>query len=254
MTEPVICIGQQPCGIFPKRFLQAKVARARDLQAEIGGRIVFFFHDSDHDYRETVTLQRDRRTGALERLNFQAVNQIQKKYSPLYAKRIRDGWQEETARRLPRFIEGRWVEEFRRVQARTVACFCLELYRRIGLLDGIEVVRSSDPAVREAACPVEDRFVDVDYQGELVRARCTPDGLRLHRGGGRYHDLGVLPYRKSQISPTRDTRLVWMQSVVRCTHYVAGAGEMLYLDRRDCPEIEYVARYQVEEADHAWVP
>jgi hypothetical protein len=32
------------------------------LQREIGGKIVFFYHDSDHDPRETQTTLRHRRT------------------------------------------------------------------------------------------------------------------------------------------------------------------------------------------------
>ena len=46
------------------------------------------------------------------------------------------------------------------------------MYRRLGLLDGIRVVRSSDPALRRAACEVDDFFVDVPHEGEIVRARC----------------------------------------------------------------------------------
>ena len=41
----------------------------------------------------------------------------------------------------------------------------------MGLLDGIRVVRSSDPAFRRAACDVPEFFVDVPYEGEIVRAR-----------------------------------------------------------------------------------
>ncbi len=59
MDHPIICFGQQPCGFFPKRFLFAKILAARRLQKEIGGEIVFFFHDSDHDPRETITIVRD---------------------------------------------------------------------------------------------------------------------------------------------------------------------------------------------------
>ena len=61
--NPVICFGQQPCGFFPRRFLQAKIVTARRLQSEIGGEIVFFCHDSDHDPRETQTILRHRTTG-----------------------------------------------------------------------------------------------------------------------------------------------------------------------------------------------
>jgi len=41
-VEPVIAFGQQPCGFFPRRFLVAKIWTARRLQAQIGGRLVFF--------------------------------------------------------------------------------------------------------------------------------------------------------------------------------------------------------------------
>ena len=33
-ASPVICFGQQPCGIFPRRFLFAKFQTARRLQSE----------------------------------------------------------------------------------------------------------------------------------------------------------------------------------------------------------------------------
>ena len=87
-TTPVICFGQQPCGFFPKRFLIAKIQTARRLQAEIGGEIVFFYHDSDHDPRETRTLLRHRKTGERAQLNFTFENRLQRKFSPLYLKRI----------------------------------------------------------------------------------------------------------------------------------------------------------------------
>ena len=41
----------------------------------------------------------------------------------------------------------------------------------MGLLEGIRVARSSDPAFRRAACDVDDYYVDVPYEGEVVRAR-----------------------------------------------------------------------------------
>jgi hypothetical protein len=50
-SSPIICFGQQPCGFFPKRYLIAKINTARALQEKIGGKIVFFYHDSDADYR-----------------------------------------------------------------------------------------------------------------------------------------------------------------------------------------------------------
>ena len=104
MDYPIICFGQQPCGFFPKRFLFAKIITARRLQKEIGGEIVFFFHDSDHDPRETITIMRDRHSGHEVALNFQFENRIQKQFSPLYAKRVLPDWQAKTARQLPNYV------------------------------------------------------------------------------------------------------------------------------------------------------
>ena len=86
MSSPTICFGQQPCGFFPKRFLVAKINTARRLKQELGGKIVFFYHDSDADYRETITVLKDRQNGAEVRLNFTQENKLQKKFSPLYFK------------------------------------------------------------------------------------------------------------------------------------------------------------------------
>src|SRR5690242_11245415 len=69
-SSPVICFGQQPCGFFPRRFLVAKIQTARRLQSQIGGEIVFFYHDSDHDPRETRTTLHHRKTEELIQLNF----------------------------------------------------------------------------------------------------------------------------------------------------------------------------------------
>ena len=143
MDHPIICFGQQPCGIFPKRFLFAKILAARRLQKEIGGEIVFFFHDSDHDARETITIVRDQNTGQEVHLNFQFENRIQKQFSPLYAKRVLPEWQEKTARQLPNYVEQSLVAHFKEIKCSNVADFCLEMYSRMGLLEGVKVERSS---------------------------------------------------------------------------------------------------------------
>ena len=117
----------------------------------------------------------------------------------------------------------------------------------MGLLDGISVARSSDPAVRRAACDIEDYFVDVAHEGEVVRARWSR-APRLHKGGDPYLHLPDVAYTREQVSPTRDSRLRWMQSVVRCTHYVAGVGEQDYLRTEDAPEITYVDRDTIDRA------
>ena len=252
MSEPVICFGQQPCGFFPRRFLAAKIFAARRVQAELGGEIVFFCHDSDHDPRETQTTLRHRRTGEPHTLNFAFENKLQRKFSPLYAKRIPEGWRENTARQLPAYVDSRWVEAFKRVAAANVADFCLEMYRGMGLLEGIRVARSGDAAFRRSACDVPDYFVDVQHEGETVRARFVDGALQLHEGGGSFVTLPPVPFDKSQISPARDTRLRWMQSVVHCTHYVVGAGERDYLRLEDAQGVAFIDRDPIDRPDEAY--
>jgi hypothetical protein len=252
-TAPIIAFGQQPCGVFPRRFLVAKIQTARRLQQDLGGEIVFFCHDSDHDPRETRMTLHHRTTGDLAHINFAFENPTQRKHSPLYLKRIPAIWQANTARQLPAYVDGALVDAFKAVTATNVADFCLEMYRRLGLLEGIRVVRSSDPTVRRAACEVADFFVDVPYGGEIVRARHHHGALRLHEGGPHFVELPVVPFTKDQISPARDSRLRWMQTVIRCTHYVTGASEQIYLHREDAPEINYIVRDTIEHSDEAWV-
>src|SRR5476651_1781459 len=116
-ASPVICFGQQPCGFFPKRFLFAKIQTARRWQNEIGGEIVFFCHDSDHDPRETQTILRHRRTGEPAQLNFAFANKVQRQWSPLFRKRIEPAWQANTARQLPAWVAARGVAAFASVAA-----------------------------------------------------------------------------------------------------------------------------------------
>jgi hypothetical protein len=253
MSQPTICFGQQPCGFFPKRFLFAKIATARRLQSEIGGEIVFFFHDSDHDPRETTTILRERRTGREEAFNFQFANKIQKQFSPLYAKRVSPEWQAKVARQLPNYVGPDLVEHFKAVAASNAADFCRDLYARMGLLDGIRLERSSDPEFRCRAVAVEDYFVDVPWEGEIVRARFRDGKLLLHKGADRYIELPAQTHDAAQISPTRDTRLRWMQSVIHCTHYVAGASEREYLNEADAPGVTFVQRDEISDPGLAYI-
>ncbi len=135
-----------------------------------------------------------------------------------------------------------------------MADFCLEMYRHLGLLDGLQVMRSGDPKFRARAVEVEDYFVDVTYQDELVRARFSPEALLLHKGGDAYVRLPSQVHKTTQISPTRDTRLRWMQSVIQCTHYVAGASEMKYLNTAEAPGVQFVTRDEISESDRAYLP
>jgi len=252
MGDSIICFGQQPCGFFPKRFLYAKILTARRLQKEIGGEIVFFYHDSDHDPRETSTLLRERKTGREDGLNFEFANKVQKQFSPLYAKRVLPEWQTKTARQLPNYVAPELVDHFKAVAATNVADFCRDIYVRMGLLEGIRVERSSDSEFRKRATPIDDYFVDVHWEGEIVRARYRDGKLLLHKGADRYLELPPQPFDPIQISPARDTRLRWMQSAICCTHYVAGAGERQYLNETDAPGVTFVPRVDISDPNHAY--
>lgn len=252
-AAPVICFGQQPCGFFPKRFLAAKILTARRLQSEIGGEIVFFYHDSDHDPRETRTILRHRKTNEIAHLNFAVENKAQRKFSPLFLKKIAPDWQAKTALQLQNYVEQPTIKLFERAAGDNVADFCLDMYRLMGLLDGIKIIRSGNRDLRCAACDIPEVFVDVLHEGEIVRARVTPDGFQLHEGGNSFVHLPATPFTKEQVSPTRDTRLRWMQSVVHCTHYVSGAGEQAYLNTADAPEITFVQRDPIDRSDEAYI-
>jgi hypothetical protein len=123
----------------------------------------------------------------------------------------------------------------------------------MGLLDGIRIARSGQPALRAAACEISEFFVDVPYENEIVRARFMGNALQLHEGGNSFLALPLTTFTKSQISPTRDTRLRWMQSVLHCTHYIAGAGEQAYLSQAETPEITFVPRDPIDRSDEAYV-
>jgi hypothetical protein len=253
MPAPIICFGQQPCGIFPKRFLFAKIQTAYRLQREIGGTIVFFYHDSDHDRRETVTIVQDRRTGAKVSLNFEFENKIQRLYSPLYLKRVNPEWKAKMERQLPAYVDRDLVDKFKGMTKITAADLCLEMYTAMRLLEGIKVVRSSDASFRTAACSIDDYFVDLAYEGEIVRARARDGRYWLHKGGDKFIEVPPQNYGREQVSPTRDTRFRWMQSVIGCTHYVSGASEQDYINKADGPGVTFVERETIADSGEAYV-
>lgn len=255
MHSPIICFGQQPCGFFPKRFLVAKINTARDLQKALGGKIIFFYHDSDADYRETITLFQDRTTNQEARLNFTQENKLQKKHSPLFLKRIPKGWKEEIIKQLPRFVDQSVIDLFLSITATNTADFCLEMYNQLGLLAGIEVVRSSDPDFRNQACDIQGGFADVKYQEEIVRAKMEGGQLTLHEGGEVYTRLPKPDkLAKAQITPGADERFQWMQSVVHSTHYIFGEGEKDYLNFNAFVEVKFTQREAIKNPNLAWLP
>lgn len=215
---------------------------------------MFFYHDSDHDSRETTTILNERSSGREQALNFQFTNKIQKQFSPLYAKRILPDWKAKMTQQLGQYVDRDLIEKFRSVESTNPADFCLEMYQRIGLLGDLRVERSSDPAFRKRAVSVDDYFVDVNWEGEIVRARFRDGKLLLHKGGGKWIEVPQQDFDAAQISPARDTRFRWMQSVIHCTHYVAGAGERGYLSEAEAPEVQFVSRLDITDPDKAYLP
>lgn len=252
--EPIICFGQQPCGFFPKRLLVAKIKTARELQEKIGGKIVYFYHDSDADYKETITIFEDPITKAEVRLNFLQENKTQKKYSPLYAKKIPTGWKEEILKKLPRLVSKEMIELFKTTTADNAADFCLDIYKKMGLFDGIEIVRSGSSEFREAASELTQYYADIPYEGEIVRAEFHDGEFRLHEGGGNYITVPTPEkVEKWQKNPGRDQRFAWMQSVVQATHYINGHGEGAYLKMDEFPDVEFVTRDDIDKSSYAYL-
>ena len=62
---------------------------------------------------------------------------------------------------------------------------------------------SHAPAIRfrTAACEIADFFVDVPYEGEIVRAAHATVTGKLHEGGDTYITLPETPFHKKQIGP-----------------------------------------------------
>jgi hypothetical protein len=185
-------------------------------------------------------------------LNFTFENKIQRKFSPLYKKRVVDGWQAKTTNQLPNYLDHSSINLFKSANSKLIADFCLEMYGMMGLLEGVKVMRSSSADFRNSACAIDDFFVDIPYENEIVRARYDAGSFKLHEGGSEYINVAPTEFTPAQISPTRDTRLRWMQSVIHCTHYVSGAGEQDYLDKTQAPEIEFVTRDVIERSDEAF--
>jgi len=239
VSESIICFSQPPNGFFPIPLFVGKLSKARELKKQMGGKIVWFCHDSDNSYKATETQLIDKHSGVETSFNFSQENDIQKKFSPLYAKRIVRGWQEQLAEKLPNFIEINLIRLFLDVKSDTAAGFCIRMYQKMGLLEGVEIVRSSDPSVRRGATEVADFFVDTEYENETVSARFMGDSLKLVSLFEKDILLPLPPFNKEKISPSSDI-FTWIQSVMNCSHYIYGSEEKDYITPKDYPGVSFI--------------
>ena len=234
-ASPVICFGQQPCGIFPKRFLLAEMQAARRLREQIGGEIVFFYHDSDHDPRETKTRLRHRKNDEPFDINFTFENKLQRKFSPLFLKRVMADWKAKTAMQLPAYVDRRWVEAFKTCEEKNVADFCLEMYRRMGLLEGIRVERSGDPNFGRRRARSPSFFVDVPYGAKSCAPAMSRRRIETTRRRGCLCYDSVAPFDKKQISPT-PRHPAAMDAIGDSLHALRLRGRRTGLyEKRGCP-------------------
>jgi hypothetical protein len=130
------------------------------------------------------------------------------------------------------------------------------MYRALGWLEGIEVVRSSDPTFRNNALDIsgQDHYADIEYQGVIVHARKSEKGYYLDHGGNVRETVPVNVRAENLqplLSPTRTNRFAWMQSVIHGTHYIYGKSEEEYLDLTSFPEVTFIPRQQTHEPHYA---
>jgi len=253
--QPIICFGQQPNGFLPKRFFYAKLQTARKLQKGIGGKIIWFLHDADHDYREIQTSIGE------QTFNFSYKNKIVRKWTPLAVKEITKESVQDIYNKIRHMLPQSITDEFKAVKAKTASAFCVEMYKKLGLLDDIEIISSFSPPFRKKA-DLSDfgngYYYDIQYEGELVRAEVYNNTLRLHHGGDQYTTIKEIDPKEllkhpEHISPGRDKRFAWMQSVINCTHYIMGNEEAKYLAKKNIKYVELIKRDQIENANGAWV-
>ena len=236
-TAPVICFGQQPCGFFPKRFLVAKIQTARRLQEEIGGEIVFFYHDSDHDPRETQTILRHRKTNEPAMLNFAFENKMQRKFSPLFLKRIPADWQAKTVLQLPNYVEHPLIEIFKKVSAAERRRFLPGNVSPHGLARRHSRRALERSGFRRAACDMSEFFVDVPHEGEIVRARFAERCVELARRRRFVRHIARDAFHQgtNQSHARHPAALDAIRGALHALH--CRAGEKAYLRTEDAPEI-----------------
>jgi len=184
-------------------------------------------HDSDHDPRETQTILRDRRTGAAVLLNFPFENKLQRKFSPLFLKRVPAGWRDHTARQLPVYVEEPWVDAFRTNPASTVAGFCSKWYQRMACSTASE---SCARAIRPFAAP--PAMSRTSLSTFLIKARSCARGRPPALGGCTRAARPTLISRSPNLRRNRlaHPRHAPALDAIRGAlhHYVAGPGEQAY--------------------------
>ena len=148
-------------------------------------------------------------------------------------------------------MERHAIDCFRQITAANVADFCLDMYRALGLLEGVRVVRSGDPAFRRAACEITDFFADVPHEGEIVRARFAEGALVSARGRRLYVTLPDTPLPRSKSAPRATPGCAGCNR--SCTAHITLRGRAkAYLHPAEAPDIPFVNREPIDDPHEAY--
>ena len=126
------------------------------------------------------------------------------------------------------------------------------MYRHMGLLDDIRVVRSSDPDFRRAACDIPEFFVDVPHEGEIVRARFMDGALKLHEGGDSFVTLPQTAFTK-RADQSHARYAAALDAVGRALHALhCRRGRKGLSSPGETPEITFINRDPIDRSDEAY--
>ena len=144
-------------------------------------------------------------------------------------------------RQLPNYVDRELVDKFQEVDCHNPADFCLKMYGKMGLLDGVRVERSSSPEFRKRAVSV-DNFILLMPSGKAKRfgpAAGTENCFCTRAPTGSSNSLPRIS------TPLRSVLRVILvcggcNRSFNASHYVAGAGEQEDLNEADAPGITFV--------------
>lgn len=244
MEKPIVCLSEQLSSFLPTKSLVRRIDAAKSLASRVGGKTILFIWDSWHRGTAETVLPGNRR------ISFEYYNNLQRDYTPFYLKNLDPVWWNRAKSKLDGIVPGKIINVLDNIKEDTAGNFCLKAYKKLGFLDNLEVVRSSDPEIRKKAKMFEDFYVEVSYKGEIVRARYTNRGFVLESNPPvEIYKTDVVP---GMVTPPDEKRFEWMDSIVSPSHYILGEKERV--KESDFPWISFVRSRKTEQSDTACWP